>query len=656
MKIFNKLASALMVLPVVAALTACSDDDGKYTPAEKLTTAQVYFSNQLPAKVELVTEGEGVVNVTLNRIKTDEALTVNLVATQPEEQALQFNVPASVTFAEGENSVGIDVTYDPAQVAYDTNYECSIAISDEEYTTPYGTSAYSFTGRIAAPWESLGMATFTENCLGAFYGNDPVTYQVEIEENKTKPGYYRLVNPYGAAYPYNEEGDWDDSKDYYLYIHAENPDFVYMPLYYLGVDWGDGEFGMLDFAYYMMAAQGMSPEDAKAQGHGGTLKDGIITWKAKDLLLAFKGDNNLYYGNVSGEFEIVLPGYTKADYTVTAGFAGILTTPEEESQAVIDLAKGADVATAMYALTDYSTKENEVATAIVDGRIEATELSEDSRIYLPLEEDGTYRVTIVGLDAEGELKSTASVVFEFAKGGSLWESLGMGFYTDDFMTYGYYDKENDNAWTPFYEDVTPQTYEVEVLAHTKKPGLYRLKNAYGAAYPFNEEGDWDTSMDYYLVIDAQDPDYVKIDAQELGLNWYDLGMVTVESDASYYVNGNPDMTPAEIVKALAGYGVDNPFGKLVDGTITFPEDAFMVTVGEDEFYGNHNGAFKLVLPEAVSESDVKAAKFCSRLRQYSRFNKQIGKKKANLGTKKVRKAIKTKSAFKAQKFNGKLPQ
>lgn len=641
-----------MVLPVVAALTACSDDDGKYTPAEKLTTAQVYFSNQMPTTVTLVTEGEGVVNVTLNRIKTDEALTVNLVATQPEEQALQFNVPASVTFAEGENSVGIDVTYDPSEVEYDTNYKLTIAISDEEYTTPYGTSAYSFTGSAPAPWESLGMATFTENCLGAYYGGKAVTYQVEMQENKTKPGYYRLVNPYGAAYPYNEEGDWDDSQDYYLYIHAEDPDFVYMPYQGMGVDWGDGEFALMDFAFYYMAAQGMSPENVKAQGHGGKLQDGIITWPTKGLLFAI-GEDGYYYGNVSGEFEIVLPGYTKADYTVTAAFAGILTTAEEESQAVVDLTKAADVATAKYALTDASVKEDEAAAAIAAGELEATELGDETRIYIPLSEDGTYRVTIVGLDAEGELKSSASAVFEFAKGGSLWETLGMGMYTDDFMTYGYYDEENDYAWVPFYEGLNPQTYEVEVLAHTKKPGVYRLKNAYGEAYPLNEEGDWDTSMNYYLVIDAQDPDYVMIDKQELGLNW-GYGMVTVESDAAYFVNNNPEMTPAEIASFLVSNGYDDPFGKFADGIITFPAaDVFEVVVGEDSFYGNHNGAFKLVLPEAVTESEIKAAKFCSRLRQYSRLNKQVSQKKANATHRKLRMPIK-RMKTNAKKFNGKM--
>ena len=46
MKIFKKLASVMIALPVLAALTAC-DNDNDYDPAEKLTNQQVFFSNEL---------------------------------------------------------------------------------------------------------------------------------------------------------------------------------------------------------------------------------------------------------------------------------------------------------------------------------------------------------------------------------------------------------------------------------------------------------------------------------------------------------------------------------------------------------------------------------------------------------------------------------
>ncbi len=49
------------------------------------------------------------------------------------------------------------------------------------------------------------------------------TYMVEVEESMTQPGLYRLVNPYGAAFPYNEPGDYDADNNYYLTINAVDP-------------------------------------------------------------------------------------------------------------------------------------------------------------------------------------------------------------------------------------------------------------------------------------------------------------------------------------------------------------------------------------------------------------------------------------------------
>lgn len=621
MKIFNKIASALMVLPVVAALTACSDDDGKYTPAEKLTTAQVYFSNLLPTKVELVTEGEGVVNVTLNRVKTDEAMTVNLVATQPEEQAMQFVVPENVTFAEGESSTTIEVTYDPTQVEYDKDYVCQLSIADEEYTTPYGGSTYDFTASISSPmtdWVTNASAFAAAGGIGEWpFGSAPTatyTYyayaeaeqegvKVAVRQNTKNPGVFQILLQNWGAGVYTENGVqallnavWDEEEQVYR------------------IAWDPMLIGYTHSSYGPMACATV-PEYATSQ-----------TWENwPSSYDPATGKFTLYMvyfvsaGNFTPDVEYMqMDGFYVPDLSASVSYAGILTSPDEAHQAVVDFTIGPDAAGAKFALTDASQKADEVAEAIANGTIEADD-AVNGRNYITLGEDGKYRVTLVTFDEEGKIADVSSVVIEFAAGGSVWESLGMGLYTDDFMTYGYYDEENDYAWVSFYEDLEPQTYEVEVFANTQTEGLYRLKNAYGAAYPFNEEGDWDASMDYYLVIDAQKPEYVMIDNQELGLNWYDLGMVSVESDGSYYVN-KYGMEPADIVAALASQGGDDPFGKFADGVITFPADAFGVYVGEDSFYGNHNGAFKLVLPEAASESDIKAAKFAQRMRHYKRLN------------------------------------
>ncbi len=650
---------SLLAVLAILGMASCSNDY-EYTPADPADNAwifpnQVYFlSATLDKSVVELSSDETSYDIVIKRNTTEGEATLDVVFKQGEESTTQLTAPATVTFADGEEEATISLTYDPTTIDFDDANEDTLTLVIQEGSDIYlnpASSKYVFSAVIPSPWTSLGMATFTEGCLSVLYGADAITYKVEIQENDLQPGYYRLVNPYGAANPYNEEGDYDDSQTYYLYIHAEDPDFVYIPFQYMGVDWGDGEFGFMDFAYYYMA-NGKAPEDVKAAGYGGTLKEGIMTWPTKGLLIAL-GDEGYWYGNSTGEFEIILPGYTKADYSAEALFAGILKTPAEENQAVVDFTFGADIVSAKYALTAASVSEDEAAAAIVSGELEAVEITEAGRYYIPVTEDGKYRVVVVGYNADGEAKATASCVFEFSKGGSVWESLGMRWYTDDFTTMGGYDEES-GEWSAVFGINSPITYPVEVFAHTSTPGLYRLKNAYGEANPYNEEGDWDPSMDYYLEIDATDPNYVMINKQELGCNWYNLGMMSVESDGSYYVN-KYGMTPAEIVAAITSQGGEDPFGKLADGIITFPAaDVFEVSFGEYSFYGNHNSAFKVNLNEEVVDgSETKAAKFASRLRQYGRLSKQINKKKANAISGKVHKALKIKSAN-AKKFHGKL--
>ena len=642
---------SLLAVLAILGMASCSNDY-EYTPADPADNAwifpnQVYFlSATLDKSVVELSSDETSYDIVIKRNTTEGEATLDVVFKQGEESTTQLTAPATVTFADGEEEATISLTYDPTTIDFDDANEDTLTLVIQEGSDIYlnpASSKYVFSAVIPSPWTSLGMATFTEGCLSVLYGADAITYKVEIQENDLQPGYYRLVNPYGAANPYNEEGDYDDSQTYYLYIHAEDPDFVYIPFQYMGVDWGDGEFGFMDFAYYYMA-NGKAPEDVKAAGYGGTLKEGIMTWPTKGFLIAL-GDEGYWYGNSTGEFEIILPGYTKADYSAEALFAGILKTPAEENQAVVDFTFGADIVSAKYALTAASVSEDEAAAAIVSGELEAVEITEAGRYYIPVTEDGKYRVVVVGYNADGEAKATASCVFEFSKGGSVWESLGYYSYTDDFMTMGYYSDDDETVWVPVYNGLAPQTYPVEVFAHTKNPGLFRLKNAYGEVYPFNEEGDWDTSMDYYLEIDATNPELVTIQKQELGLDWGN-GMISVESDGAYYLNAGYSV---DVIKQYLG----DIFGKYTEDKITFPEDVFTVSFGENNLYGNHNGAFLVDLSAKADESSVKAAKFVNRMRQYGRLSKQINKKKANAISGKVVKPLKIKSAN-AKKFHGKL--
>ena len=607
MKIFNKLATALMALPLLAGLTACHDDHAEYTPAEKLSTYQVYFPTSLAQSVALQADAT-TFDVELDRVKTDGELTVQLVTTQSEESTAQVTVPTSVTFADGESKVIFPVTYAPESIEYDDANQVTISIADSSYTTPYGSSQYSFSAVMNAPWKSLGKAKF----LDAFIYDDVTYFDVEIQQNELDPDHFRLVHPYDEMMKkggYIDDGYYkagpDEYFDFYILrkgwslfdVEATQRDYVYWndvrTGYYIS-DYDDGS--STDGEVYAMFPGRFTSLRSEDAWQFNTVveyfEDGVTP---AEIIMApyyyIFGVGGWNRTTSEGIIRILFPGYVKADYEVTATYAGVLKTPAEANQAVVDFTLSEDIASAKYAMTAASVSEEEAAAAIESGELEAVEITTDSREYIDLEEDGKYRVTIVGFNAEGEAKATASCVFEFTKGESPWQSLGMGLYTDDIVG-------------PLFQ-ADPITYEVEVLENVNTPGLYRLKNAYGADYPYNEEGQWDDSMDYYLEINAEDATSVYFEQQELGVNW-GYGMMSAVSNAARYIAAGYDI---ETIKAN-----NIEFGTLENGVITFPVNGIIVFDNDGGYYANRNGAFKLVLPGAASPSAIKAAKFANRLR------------------------------------------
>lgn len=159
----------------------------------------------------------------------------------------------------------------------------------------------------ANEWKSLGMCSYTDDVIAPIYKKTPVTYDVEIQEHTQRPGLYRLVNAYGAAYPYNKEGDWDASKNYYIEINAEDPLGVYITRQNTGLDWGQGYIYI-----YSLAAQeiekGETLEDTKLNGYCGTLINGVISFYTDTVLWSFESTGTpIFTGNKHGAFKIVLP-------------------------------------------------------------------------------------------------------------------------------------------------------------------------------------------------------------------------------------------------------------------------------------------------------------------------------------------------------------
>lgn len=426
---------SLMFLAAGFAFASCSDKY-EYTPAPAPSGAQVYFSNEMSDIIEL-SKSESSFKVTVLRAATEGEISVPVKATMPEGSI--FNVPATVSFADGENASDIVVTYNPDELNYGDYTDITLQIGDETYTTPYGVSTYSFSAGATA-WVSMGKGYYREDLFTSWYAVDNLIYEVEIEKNVVEEGMYRVVNPYGEGFPYNDPGDWDDTQNYYMVIDATDPDYVWIPAFNTGCDWGKGEFNFLSFVqYYLNKGKTLDAIKSSNPELFGTLKDGVITMPEPNSMLAARGEDGYYYSNPNGMFAVALPGSRIADYSLAYEYKGRFIDTNKQYYVEGVATFGDDVATAQAALVTEDTYES-VYDAIVAGTYEnAVPVVDGEAFRLPFDETGIYYVLIVAYNADGEVAGelTSKVKAEIENGGEpsvTWEAAYVGNYYYDLFS------------------------------------------------------------------------------------------------------------------------------------------------------------------------------------------------------------------------------
>lgn len=415
MKKVKNILGVILVLAGMTTLFSCQDDAPDYISAEKIDSEQVYFPSTNSSKVEL-SSLENSYDIVVARVKTDNAITVPLTATGETDN---YNIPSSVSFAQGESKSVIKITYDFDELGFDNFSDLSIIINDD-FASAYGKSEYSINIGVPAPWKSLGDATYVEDFVTAFYGADNEEYKVEIQENLLQPGLFRLVNPYGAAYPNNDPGDWDDSKDWFFEINAEDPTAVYINLQESGMDWGSGMLSFGSIAWLRMS-QGKTLEEVKEDGLTGAFENGVITFPAGSLLISEAGYNDgaLYGANGNGAFKIVMPGVVEADYSINVEYIGRYINLKDSSSVVAGVTLGEDVESAKVALIvndpeDPITSLDGIIEGIDDGSIDAVEIEKSGATAIPCEVDGEYFLVAISYDENGEMQEVDYDIFDYA--------------------------------------------------------------------------------------------------------------------------------------------------------------------------------------------------------------------------------------------------
>lgn len=638
----NKILAGLVAVASIFATSSCSEDDS-YTPAEPETGVKpyVYFSEKNETTLSLEPTAPAELTFTVCRQDTKDAIEMPLIVT--ENTSNVFNVPSSVSFAAGEESVDVTVTFPDAPIGT----PCSLTVGfSSEYTGIYysGIGQQTFTVN-RVKWNNVGYvvsqsgekiegwAMFTEDHLTTFFSVQNVSYPIEVQERDDVRGLFRLKNVYGASYPYNEPGDYDDTQDYYITIDATNPNKVYIPeLTDLGFDWGYGNFYIWSLAGYYLA-QGKA---SSAEEFYGTYKNGAITFPKEALMIAMKdyNDMGLYKSNGSGLWKVVLdPSLQKYEADIENDFEYDEEIAEGEFTSGL---LGKSSAAALYVGTCTETKDDcDKVFEEKYGKIyklvspyaedyNLTFFVKDGSVSVPAGEKYALQATglqALGQDVYAKINGSASsyedgklvLNITFTNGDKKneiiygtydevleninWISLGTGSYTEAFLS-------------SLFNGMEALSYGVEILECEQRPGLYRVMDPYSnSVFPYAEDDCAPDGM--FLTIDATDPNAVMIPTQELGFDW-GYGPFAVVSEGARYLESGA-ATFDQLKKA--GY-----FGTLKDGVITLPtftsssevNYTSILFMGTKGYYAGEG--FKVVLPSAenVPAMNVPAHKACTK--------------------------------------------
>lgn len=243
---------------------------------------KLYFSNN---GTQITEKGEELAVVTIAMGNDVNGFAMKLVdgylsADEIEEVADAIKADANATIYYNGGDYTFPVKTD--------GYKTLVCVTYNEKGESIGTQYYQFNYELQQVdwnegWKSLGKMLYTDY----FVYTTPATWEVEVQESESMPGYLRIVKPY-ANHP-AVEPDEIDRGHFYIYINARNPEKVYMP--YSETCLG---YGVMSYSYYMLS-NGATAEQITAAGLWGTYKNGTITFPAKSLLLEFGG--SLYIGN-----------------------------------------------------------------------------------------------------------------------------------------------------------------------------------------------------------------------------------------------------------------------------------------------------------------------------------------------------------------------
>lgn len=396
------------IVAVAGLLSACTSSDD-FEPGPKDSGAQVYFPNTIPSEFN-VGDDESSVTIPVRRVVTDEALTVNILASIEQGQEGILNIPSSVSFEAGSDLANLVITFDRSALVDGTEYKASLLLNDEQNLTQYGNYMIDIKV-IPWPWEELGTGKYRDGWLCGLFEGNLVELDVTIHKHKSQEGVYMVEEMFGWTFMTEFFGaTQSELSGQFSYtptnitIDCSDPANVKIAKQYTGITEGVYNYG--DFLIESAAP--------------GTFVNGVITFPEDGINAYMTGySSNPLPTNPDGTFRIMLPDAEITDYTLTAAYGGMLVNSDNSSaSAVIDFTYGADVTGIHYVIAegDVEASAATLAAQIANGTAENILTIEDFvvgagsvSIKADLTTPGPYTVVALPLDKENKpLESNAA--------------------------------------------------------------------------------------------------------------------------------------------------------------------------------------------------------------------------------------------------------
>lgn len=464
--------------------------DVDYDPASPQTNAQVFFSDDAATDYDLQ-EDQNSISIEVTRANTTGSVTVDLTssAVVGDNETDIFNVPSSVTFADGENTATIPVTFDFNEIKPETDYILTVSLEGEALSL-YGKTTQEVTVKYA-PWSAWKQMSGEATLSLSVYWEGTFSYKIYTRNS--------LLNPDKVQYQIKDVLAKDT---YTLTVDVDkSTNLVTVPIQstdYVNTIYGEKVYVADVYTYKTQVRPnfgGDIPLETLQRMSYFDPETGVIHM------------NNIYFislGSFSNGPELIqLPGYP--DNNMYFAQKGTYIDEVGHEFNIVNLTKGSDVASYAVELVQGVLDNAEVATIaqqIVDDT-NTTLYVDDKDFEFLMRESDDYTVVTVSYGSDGLPTQYNYYTFEYEMkniNNYGWKPVTTTcMFTDPFMVSLLEDLESPLQW------------EVEVQESEYTPGLYRIVKPYAAvADIYEEEAIYGPS---YIEVDASDPENVNIPLQ-----------------------------------------------------------------------------------------------------------------------------------------------